>query len=84
MADKLTIEVSRDGWTNGLQLSINQTDENGAGHGYRLAGPKFNGSGETLLTATLDERDAEEIRHYLNAAFPLVAAQDSTGTEQQS
>jgi hypothetical protein len=74
MTDRLTIEVSRDGLTEGLQLSINQLDEEDAGHGYRLAGPKFNGSGETLLTRTLDERDAKEIRRYLDAVFPVHAA----------
>lgn len=70
---KVTIEVSRDGWTGRLQLSINETDESGAGTGYRLAGPKFNGSGETLLTATLDERDAAEIRSHLDRVFPRQA-----------
>ena len=70
MPDRLTIEVHRDGLSRKLQLGIHQTGKSGAGHGYRLAGPKFSGSGETLLTATLDERDAAEIRRYLNAAFP--------------
>lgn len=69
-SDRLTLEVSRDGWTGRLQLSINQLDSDGCGHGYRLAGPKFNGSGEKLLTRTLDERDAEEIRTYLDHVFP--------------
>lgn len=69
--DKIAIDVSRDGLTNGLQLSINQTGEDGAGHGYRLAGPKFNGSGKVLLSRTLDERDAAEIRRYLDAVFPV-------------
>jgi len=68
--DKLTIDVTRDGWTGKLQLSISQRDEAGAGHGYRLAGPKFNGSGTTVLSRTLDERDASEIRKYLDAVFP--------------
>lgn len=74
MADRLTLEVSRDGWTKGLQLSINQRDEKGLGSGYRLAGPKFNGSGETLLTRTLTEQDAKEIRAYLDAMFPVAPA----------
>ncbi|HEY3652342.1 MAG TPA: hypothetical protein VGL33_30540 [Streptosporangiaceae bacterium] len=69
--DKITIDVSRDGLTNSLQLSINQLDEDDAGHGYRLAGPKFNGSGKVLLSRTLDERDAAEIRRYLDAVFPV-------------
>lgn len=70
MPERITLEVSRDGWTDGLQLSIQQTHENGGGHGYRLAGPKFNGSGKTLLTRELNQRDADEIRTYLDAAFP--------------
>lgn len=70
MAGKITLDVTRDGWTGRLQLSISLTDENGAGHGYRLAGPKFNGSGRVALSRTLDERDAAEIRRYLDAVFP--------------
>lgn len=70
MPDKVVIEVGKDGWTGSLQLGISQLDENGSGWGHRLAGPKFNGSGETLLSRTLDERDAKEIRGYLDAVFP--------------
>src|SRR5262245_27779068 len=66
----ITLEVGRDGWTGGLQLSINKRDESGAGTGYRIKGPKFNGSGETLLTAKLDARDAREIRDYLKKIPP--------------
>ncbi|MFE2407043.1 hypothetical protein ACFXDE_01730 [Kitasatospora sp. NPDC059408] len=69
--DRITIEVCRDGWTKGLQISINQVDENGRGHGYRLAGPKFNGSSTSLLKTELDDRDATEIRALLAAVFPL-------------
>jgi hypothetical protein len=72
MTDRLIMEVTRDGWTDGLQMSISQLDENGAGHGYRIAGPKFNGSGEVLLKRELDERDAAEIRAYLDAVFPQI------------
>jgi len=68
--DRITLEVSRDGWTNGVQLSINKLDEKGVGWGYRIAGPKFNGSGETLLKRELDQRDVDEIRRYLDAVFP--------------
>ena len=32
------MEVTRDGWTDGLQMSISQLDENGTGHRYRIAG----------------------------------------------
>lgn len=68
--DRITLEVSRDGWTKGIQLSINRLDEKGIGHGYRIAGPKFNGSGEMLLKHELSQRDADEIRGYLDAVFP--------------
>jgi hypothetical protein len=44
-----------------LQLSI-QSDE---GHGYRIAGPKYDGNGKTLLRRTLTERDRDEIMRYL-------------------
>jgi hypothetical protein len=71
MGDRLVLQVSRDGHTDRLQLAISKLDENGAGNGYRLAGPKFNGSGKTLLSRTLDEDDAAEIRRYLDAVFPL-------------
>lgn len=70
MTDRIVIEVGKDGWTGALQLSISKLDENGVGHGRRLAGPKFNGSTKPLLSRELDERDADEIRAYLNAVFP--------------
>lgn len=67
---RIVIDVCKDGWTGGLQLGISQIDENDCGHGYRIAGPKYNGSQKRLLTHTLDRRDADEIRSYLRAAFP--------------
>ena len=71
MTDRLTLRVGIDGPTGGVQVSLSQLDEHGAGHGYRLAGPKFTGSGEVLVSRDLDERDAEEIRRYLDAVFPV-------------
>lgn len=62
------LEVTKDGWTKGIQLSIN--DGNG---GYRIAGPKFNGSSTTLLKRVLDERDCRELEAYIakaRASFP--------------
>jgi len=57
----IRIEVYRDGWSNALQVSI------GNGRtGYRIAGPKFNGSGKCLLSKKLTERDVREIREYLD------------------
>lgn len=67
---RIVMEVCRDGWTQGLQLGIAALDENGYGDGYRIAGPKYNGSQKRLLSTDLDERDAREIREYLDRAFP--------------
>jgi hypothetical protein len=73
MTGNVIIEVCRDGWTGKLQMSISLLDEDGAGNGYRLAGPKFNGSGQPLLIAKIDERAAQEIRRQIDEAFPVVA-----------
>lgn len=72
----ITLELSKDGWTGGLQLSINDTD---AGHGYRLMGPKFNGSSKLIASRELDERDVAEIRAYLDAFAPTAPAGAATG-----
>lgn len=63
--EKVKLSLSKDGWTGGLQFSIG--DKNG---GYRIAGPKFNGSGKLLLEHTITERDANKIRCYFDRAFP--------------
>lgn len=57
--------VFRDGWTDGIQMSIGDADG-----GYRLHGPKFNGSSTTICEVKLSESDATEIRRYLDAAYP--------------
>ncbi|MGW9638867.1 hypothetical protein ACWHAU_06870 [Streptomyces albidoflavus] len=67
---RIKLEVDRDGWTSNLQVNLAQVDDNNSGWGYRLAGPKYNGSSRNLLSQTLDERDAQEIRDALNAVFP--------------
>ena len=66
----IMLTVSEDGITNRLQLAIRRVDKNGAGTGYRLAGPKFNGTGTTLIAHVLTADDAAEIRQHLNMAFP--------------
>lgn len=38
--------------------------------GYRLAGGKYDGGGSVLLKEGLTERDAQEIRRYLDKYFP--------------
>lgn len=70
MTDRLILSVHRDGRTRRLQVSLSKLDARGNGHGYRLAGPKFSGSGEPLLECRLGEQDAAEIRRYLDAVFP--------------
>ena len=66
MAERVVLEVLQDGWTGGLQLSIQAYDENDNGDGYRLFGPKFNGSSKLLRKRVLSERDVREIRSYLD------------------
>lgn len=73
MTKSVFIKLDRDGWTKGLQLSIDLEDENGGGVGCRLAGPKYNGSSTSVFKHRIDQRDADEIRRYLDAAFPLTA-----------
>lgn len=60
------IRVDKDGWTGNLQVNI-CVPESG---GYRLAGPKYNGSSENLLKRRLNQRDADTIRSMLDEAFP--------------
>lgn len=54
----------------GVQLSIGFENEDGVGHGYRIAGPKFLGHEELIARHTINDRDAEEIRRYLNLMKP--------------
>ncbi len=77
---RIVMDVDRDGWTNGLQLNIAELDENNAGWGYRIAGPKYNGSSKNLLRVELDERDANEIRKMLDKAFPVAPSKADGGT----
>lgn len=54
--------------TGGIQVSISDLDETGAGGGYRIAGPKFcacHGSVK-MLDVVLTKRDADEIRRYID------------------
>lgn len=62
----VSICVWRDGWTKRLQLSLGTGDV----PGYRLAGPKFNGSSKLLLSCPIDEHGAAEIRSALDRHFP--------------
>jgi len=52
----------QDGWTKQVQIVI----EDEAGSGYRIAGPKMNGSGVLLLRRKISTRDRREIGEYLS------------------
>lgn len=58
------ISVDRRKIDGTLQVSIGK--ENGTG--YRIAGPKYDGNGETLLKVFLSEAEKKEIRSYLRSA----------------
>lgn len=48
------------------RINISCEDGEGCGHGYRLAGPKYDGDDTPpLARVELDKRDVEEIRLYL-------------------
>ena len=66
---KIFFEVDKDGWTGCFQLNI--TDGSA---GYRLAGPKYNGSSTNVLRVEITERDAKVIRGCLDEAFPVKPA----------
>lgn len=62
----IEISVDRRSFDGALQVSINWKDKNGGGHGYRIAGPKYDGNGHNLLRHELTERDKVEIGKYLD------------------
>jgi len=59
------ISVDRRECDGGIQLSIGIEDDDGGGYGYRIAGPKYDGRGKTLIKHFISKRDAEEIKRYL-------------------
>ena len=78
---KVVIETDSKG-----RMNISALDDNGAGHGYRLAGPKFvNDLMPGVAPATrrilveLDERDVAEIRSYLAIWDEIQAAKQAQG-----
>ncbi len=52
----------------GFQLTIEQVDDSGTGHGYRIFGPKFINDSVPLVSHTITERDAKEISAYVAGA----------------
>lgn len=71
---KLYITCDQDGLTKGYQIAIESRDEAGNGHGTRLAGPKYSGTGRNLKRALIGEREAADIRKYLDEHFPVATA----------
>lgn len=64
---KVVIETDSKG-----RMNISALDNNDAGHGYRLAGPKYSNdlmpgvnTAQPRIRVELDKRDVEEIRIYL-------------------
>lgn len=78
------IAVDRDGWTKGIQLSVGVQDKDGGGHGYRLSGPKFNGSSSQIDRHYLTERDIGEIEGYLRLARAYLAPTRTIRAEEAS
>lgn len=74
MPDKLVIEVYHDAATQKPQVTIGTVSGDGKSDLHRLAGPAFTGQSRNLISKPLDERDAAEIRRYLDAVFPVPAA----------
>lgn len=72
MPDAKVTTIVLEVWEVGgcIQLSIGQQDEKGWGHGYRITGPSFAGNSTLLTSKVLNERDAKEIRSYLDKIEP--------------
>jgi hypothetical protein len=49
-----------------IQVAIESVSSDGCAFGYRLLGPKFDGTGMLHRRHVLTKRDAAEIRRYLN------------------
>lgn len=60
MTTEVVLTVDRRDVDGALQVAIN------CGRvGFRIAGPKYDGAGRTLLRKRLTKRDAQEIAYYL-------------------
>jgi len=55
-----------------LQLAINNPN----GSGYRISGPKYDGSGRTLRIHNLSRRDISELRSYLDLAETVLNSEE--------
>lgn len=67
MAAKPGIYLCVDRTRGAFQVSINVRDADGGGHGYRICGPKYDGTATPVVEHRLSERDVVEIERYLAA-----------------
>jgi hypothetical protein len=70
MTNKVYFTVDRRAVDGAMQLSINVDSADGGGHGYRIAGPKYDGNGKVVLRHELSDRDVSELRRYLALSRP--------------
>lgn len=70
----LEIGVYQKPATKSLQVSISVVDSDGSSIGYRLAGPKFDGTSVRLAFSRLTRQDADQIRWHLDKVFPPATA----------
>ena len=61
--ERVTLSVDKSGGR--IQVSINVSDADGSGHGYRLFGPKYTGDSTPVGDEVLTQRDVREIMSYL-------------------
>jgi hypothetical protein len=61
MNKTVTLSVDQRARDGALQLAINVEDADGGSIGYRIAGPKYDGSGKTLLRHVITEADKAAI-----------------------
>ena len=66
-AAQVSLALYRSNNPKGYQIAIEQN-----GGGYRLAGPDFNGQSVELQRQVISERDAAEIRAFLERRFPII------------
>ena len=66
-----------------IQLSIDEIDETDGGIGYRICGPKYDGSGRNLVTHRLTDRDVKEIARYLRKVGDSVDALDAAAKAEK-
>lgn len=57
--------MDKDSLTGAFQMGISFENQDGGGHGYRIAGAKYSGNSKCILSKEMSSRDAAEIISYL-------------------